>query len=113
MSALDPLSQPAWLLMLRAEVTRLGSIQAVADRLGYSRTVVSLVLSDKYGKSTDALAAAVMSRLTQLVCPVLGEISGEDCARHQAAPFAANNPQRIALFRACRGCRHSRLGEGS
>ena len=107
-AALAP--EPDWLALLRAAVKRLGSIQAVADRLDYSRTAVSLVLSGKYGKSTDALAQAVLTRLDQVACPVLGEIDGDDCVAHQAAKFTATNPQRIALFRACRsGCPHSRL----
>ncbi|MEA2755131.1 MAG: hypothetical protein QOJ54_1420 [Aliidongia sp.] len=102
------MSEPEWMVILRAEVKRLGSIQAVAHRIGYSRTVVSLVLAGKYGKSTEPLALAVMTRLTQLVCPVLGEISGDACALNQNAPFRANNPRNIALYRACRsGCRHS------
>jgi hypothetical protein len=104
------MSEPEWMVILRAEVKRLGSIQAVADRLDYSRTVVSLVLAGKYGKSTDQLASAVITRLTNLVCPVLGDISGAACASHQSAGFTATNPQRISLYRACRaGCSHSSI----
>ncbi|HVJ53481.1 MAG TPA: transcriptional regulator [Aliidongia sp.] len=110
---MSAVSEPAWLALLRGAVARLGTIKAVADQLGYSRTAISLVLAGKYGdRSTTALERAVMTRLDQVACPVLGEIAGEDCAAHQAAPFSASNPQRIALYRACRaGCPHSRRAE--
>jgi hypothetical protein len=102
-----------WMQLLRDAVDRLGSIQAVADRIGYSRTAVSLVLSGTYAKDTTALARAVLTRLDLVSCPVLGEIAGDQCRAHQAAPFSAANPQRIALYRACRtGCPHSAI-EGS
>jgi len=108
--ALPPVAEPAWMVLLRGAVERAGSIQAVADLIGYSRTAVSLVLNGKYGKSTEALALAVMTGLDQVICPVLGDLPGPDCLRNQTAPFSAANPQRVALYRACRaGCPHSRL----
>ena len=43
-------------------------------------------------------------------CPVVGEIAKDRCLNHQAAPFASTNPQRVSLYKACRGgCSHSAL----
>jgi hypothetical protein len=108
--ALPPVAEPTWMVLLRGAVERAPSMQAVAEQIGYSRTTVSLVLAGKYGKSTEAIALAVMTLLDQVICPVLGDLPGPDCLRNQNAPFSAANPQRVALYRACRaGCPHSRL----
>jgi hypothetical protein len=111
MTAFVDTAERDWMQLLRDAVDRLGSITAVADRIGYSRTALSLVLSGKYGdRDTTALARAVLTRLDVVQCPVFGEIAGDDCRSHQAAPFSAANPQRIQLYRACRsGCPHSAI----
>jgi hypothetical protein len=104
-------SQPDWLLAL-AEACDEATQAAAARRIGYSGATVSYVLNGRYTGDLKAVEAAVRDALMRgtVECPVLGEIVGEDCRKHQAAKFSAGNPQRIAVFRACRnGCRHSRL----
>lgn len=45
-----------------------------------------------------------------VACPVAGELRMHHCLQNQRMPFAATNPQRVRLYRACRaGCPHSRL----
>ncbi|TWB58713.1 hypothetical protein [Nitrospirillum viridazoti] len=106
---------PAWVEALARECDSSNQRRA-ALRVGYSAATVSMVLSNRYKGDLKAVEAAVRDTLMRstVTCPALGEISGEDCRRHQAAPFSAINPSAVAVFRACRGgCCHSRIGEAS
>ncbi|WP_417345750.1 hypothetical protein [Ferrimonas sp.] len=102
-----------WLEALRKEVGR-SSQAKVAKLLGVSPATVSLVLAEKYPGDVDRIARKVEGLLMKISvhCPVLGEITQDICEQHQCRPFAATNPQRIKLYRACRsGCPHSHLEE--
>lgn len=103
--------QPDWLVAL-AEACDEQNQAAAAKRIGYSAATVSFVLNGRYTGDLTAVEAAVRDALMRgtVSCPVLGEIPGEDCRKHQATRYSASNPQRIAVFRACRnGCPHSRI----
>lgn len=96
---------PEWLAVLAAACAA-KSQKSVAARLGVSATVVNQVLKGKYQGNTDrirGLVEAVLMRRTVL-CPVLGEISAEDCLRHQKRPFTPVNPTFVRLFRQCPEC---------
>ena len=71
--------------------------------------VISQVLGGKYPGQTGRLQRLVEGYYlgATVDCPVLGELSRAACEHHQVKPFAATNPQRVALFRACRGCPHA------
>lgn len=111
---IDSPTRPDWIEALAAEVARVGSQAKVADALGYSASTVSLVLRGKYPGDTTAIEAVVRGRLMSTIveCPVVGPLPTDQCTRHQQAPWAPHNPQRIAFYRACRGgsCPHSRVG---
>jgi len=49
------------------------------------------LLAEKYGSET-------------VICPLLGEITIGKCAEKRNRPFAATNPTRVALSRACKVC---------
>jgi len=106
--------EPAWLARLRHEVART-SQRRVASALrgdnGYpSETLLSQVLSGKYPGQTGRLQRLVEGYYlgATVDCPVLGSLSRAACEHHQVRPFAATNPQRVDLFRACRGgCPHA------
>lgn len=103
-----------WIETLRQACER-ESQSRVAARLGYSAATVNQVLKGVYKGRLDRVQERVESVLVggRLVdCPVLGEIPRHECLDHQGQPFAATNPQRVRLYRACRsGCPHSRLKE--
>lgn len=104
----------AWLEVLRAECERVKSQHKVAKRLGVSAAMVNQVLNGVYKASTERLEALVRGELMHetVLCPVMGEVSKRKCVDVQAQPFAATNPQRVALYRACRsGCPYSSLRE--
>ena len=119
MSALAKLAAwaptPADWLVALAEACDQETQGKAARRIGYSAATVSFVLNGRYTGDLKAVEAAVRDALMRgtLACPLLGEILGEACRHNQALPYSATNPQRVALFRACRnGCVHSRIEAG-
>lgn len=87
----------------------------VARRIGYSGAAVSQVLAGKYTGSLAAVEQAVRGALmdARVTCPILGPIAANICGGHQRSDFAATTPQRVALYRACRGgCPHAHKREG-
>lgn len=94
-----------WLALLSEEAART-SITAVARRLGYARTSVSLALSGKYPGATDKLAAAVLAVLGTVDCPHLGfPVSPSRCA-DASGEMPTSSPGDLRLWRACQGCPH-------
>ena len=90
--------------MLASEVQ--DSSQAeVARRIGVSRTAISLLLRNKYPTpSTANMESRILNTLGAVQCPKLGEIPQAECQKHRNAPFVANNPSRVAMYRACQAC---------
>lgn len=102
---------PGWVTIL-AEACNRSSQKAAAGEIGYSATVVNQVLKGTYTGDLTAVQSAVEGAFMHAVvaCPVIGELPTHRCLEHQRRKFAATNPQRVKLFRACRsGCPHSRL----
>ncbi len=85
------------------------SQKAVADRIGYSPTVVNQVLKGAYKGDLAAVELAVRGALMNKTvdCPVIGPLPTNRCLEIQKQPFAATNPQRVRLFQACRTCPHA------
>lgn len=109
-----------WIAVLRERCERTSQAAVVADLQEASGTrfpsptIISQVLNGRYPAIPERLRALVEGRYcgATVECPVLGEVRRDYCAAAQAAPFSAANPQRVALWRACRGgCINSRLGE--
>lgn len=101
-----------WIAVLRDEQKRT-SQRLVSMRLGLSQTTISQVLKGNYKGNLHRIEERVRGELMNktVECPVLGEISARKCLDWQARPFAATNPTRVAVWKACRaGCKHSNLG---
>lgn len=106
------MSEHDWLVVLRAELKAIG-LRCLAQRLGLSPTTVHQVLKGNYKGNLKRIEERVRGELMNktVECPVLGEISARKCLDWQARPFAATNPTRVAVWKACRaGCKHSNLG---
>jgi DNA-binding transcriptional regulator YdaS (Cro superfamily) len=100
-----------WIDILDRECRR-SSQKRAAERLGYSAAVVNQVLKGTYKGDLSAVEQAVRGALLDLKlnCPVCGDLPAQKCLEYQRLPFAATNPQRVQLYRACRsGCPHSRI----
>lgn len=102
--------EPEWMRVLRAAVNREG-MKAVAGKINRSKSAISGVLSGKYKAGTKRFEECVRGALMnkRIDCPVLGEIPPGECQDWQDKPFAATNPERVAVYRACRnGCKNYR-----
>ena len=100
---------PDWVLILAEECDR-SSQKSVASFFGFFCAVVNQVLSGRNSSDMGAVEQAVKGALMHatVACPVAGELEMHICLEYQRLPFAATNPQRVALFKACRGCQHNR-----
>jgi hypothetical protein len=101
---------PEWIVVLAETCAKEGQRKA-AERIGYTNAVVSSVLSQKYKGNYSHVEMAVRGALMSevVMCPAIGEITKDRCRTYQTQPFSNHNPQRIALWRACRdGCPMSR-----
>lgn len=102
-----------WLENLRAECDRTNQART-ARRLGVSPAMVNQVLNGAYKSDTSNIEARVRGELMRetVPCSVMGDISKRRCVDIQAQPFAPTNPDRVAVYRACRdGCPFSSLRE--
>ncbi len=108
------ISDPAWIIALREQVACKGQ-RAVAKEIGYSPAVVSQVLNNKYTGDLAQVERRVRGAyLGETVhCPVLEEIPANTCLDYQRQKFAAINPLRVRMYRACRaGCVNSQIDGG-
>lgn len=101
-----------WLTVLREQCAR-SSQAKVAKQLGYSPAVVNQVLKGTYTGDVNRVQRAVEGALMGLTveCPVIGEIPRNRCLEYQRQKFAATNPLRVALSRACPTCPNRRNTE--
>jgi len=111
-------AEAPWLSALRAACQRTSQadvVRRLAEISGGkypSPAVVNQALQDRYLGDLVRLQDVVEAVLlrTPVECPVLGSIGLDRCLMAQNARFSAANPQRVALYRACRGgCPNSRL----
>lgn len=97
-----------WFSLLSAEVAKT-SRAAVADRMGVSRTAISLVMNGKYGAATDKIAARVLAVYDVVACPHLGkEISQAECAAHAGRAIPTSSPRAVRHWKACQSCPHNK-----
>jgi hypothetical protein len=94
----------AWQLLL-AEMCDKTSQAKIATKLGYSASVISMVLKNKYPGDLKAVETAVQGAFLDVTveCPVLGEIGAHKCISKQRARLVATSNTNIRLWRACRG----------
>lgn len=97
-----------WRALLDAALERLGgSKTALAEELGVSRTLVSLVCHGKYPGKLDAFAARVVEAYDRHLCPALDrEISRPACADIAFRPAPTSSPREMRHWRTCQTCPH-------
>ncbi|EAU53559.1 helix-turn-helix domain-containing protein [Mariprofundus ferrooxydans] len=104
----------AWIIVLR-KACKINSQAAVATQIGMSPAVVNQVLKGTYNGRLDNVQKRVEGALMGITvdCPVIGDIPLNRCIENQSRPFAATNPLRVMLHRACKTCRNNRNTGGS
>lgn len=95
--------------LIAEQVKILGSKQAVADRMGISRSAVSLYLAGRYGEvggrvdRFEALAIAAFGE--KAVCPHLGTaLSTTECERFRTRALPQSDADALKHWLACRRC---------
>ncbi len=93
------------LALLRAEVER-STITATAERLGVSRTAVSLLLAGKYTADPRQMYAHILDVLGAVHCPHLErDITRTDCRGwHTRHSPPAQSATAMRHWRACQHC---------
>lgn len=104
-------SEPRWLGLLRTEAERT-SIAAIAGRLGYSRTSISLVLAGKYPVKPDRIAASVVALLEVVECPHAKQtLPLAECRDIATAQAPTHHPMKLGHWRACQRCPNRPQGD--
>lgn len=95
-----------WLNILQEQVEKNGSIQAVANQLGYSRPAISLALKGNYPGGTDRLAAKVIATFCdRIICPhTKHDISQGDCTDLRTRPLPQSDVSELRQWSACQSC---------
>lgn len=97
-----------WLDLLRAEVAA-SSLAAVAERIGVSRTTVSLLLAGKYpAKTLDAVERKVRDAFEARRCPALNAvITGDACQRYRTRAMPRSSARDLRHWRTCQTCSYN------
>lgn len=97
--------KPTWIVLVEQRIEQLGTIQKVADELGYARPSLSLAINGKYVGSTDRIEETVLKVLGNFKCPHLErEISPEECIAFKQRDAPTQNPAEMRHWRVCQQC---------
>ena len=101
---------PEHLALLVKALAEPGATRAsVAERVGLSRTAVSLLLDGKYPASTARVEQKIFAALGRVQCPHLAvEISSAECAIYHGVDAPTSSPLAMRHWRACQECPHNR-----
>ena len=99
---------PLFVRLLAAEVAATNQTKA-SQRIGMSRTAVSLVLANRYASpSTAGVERRVMETLGRIQCVALdAEVTVDQCQNYREKAPPTHNPQSMQLWRACQHCPHN------
>lgn len=95
-----------WIVELRDACKAARSQGVVAEKIGYSQSVVNQVLKGTYKGDLKSVQRAVEGALmgATVDCPILGDLPRQRCIENQRAGFRATNPLRVQLARTCPTC---------
>nr|DAJ24586.1 MAG TPA: Transcriptional regulator, LacI family regulator, Lacl family, Protein.33A [Caudoviricetes sp.] len=100
----QPYMQEDWFAALKDEAER-SSLRRLGEKLGYSKTALSMILRGTYYGKTDKAAAAVRRALLRYTCPHSGEtMSATACRTIAHAPPPTHNPIKMQHWRSCQKC---------
>lgn len=82
-------------------------LAGLAERIGYSRTALSLAVNGRYPAGEGRIAKEILGLLPQVACPFLGQrIDRQLCAAIALGAPPTTNPNRVRHWRACQRCAH-------
>lgn len=110
------MSQEIWMNLLNDAITaynaqsknRRGGIKKAAEKLGVSRSTISLIVSGQYIASTEHVAKKVMTVFAKLHCPHLEtDINHIQCRDYSDRKAPTTSPRQMKFWRACQSCAHN------
>jgi hypothetical protein len=101
---------PDWVEALAAKADATG-LKGAAEAIGYTPSLVSSTLNNKYqgdlARVEEMVRGALMAATVD--CPVIGDIGRDRCLDEQKQEFRSTSAMRAQLYYACRnGCPHFR-----
>ena len=104
---------PVWVRQLAAQCD-VSSQKKTADKIGRSAALVNQVLKNRYAGDLRGVQERVETAFgDKVTCPVLGQIDGGECLRHQQAKYNPGNHAAVSLFVACKKCPHNLICKGA
>lgn len=96
---------PLWVRLLASEVEQTNRTQA-GQRIGMSRTAVTLALANRYpSPRTTNVERRVLDALGRIECVAIGEvITSEQCQNYRERRAPTHNPHAMQHWRACQHC---------
>ncbi|MCY1208171.1 hypothetical protein D9M72_197890 [compost metagenome] len=96
---------PLWVRLLANAVEQTNRTKA-GERIGMSRTAVTLALANRYpSPSTAAVERRVLDALGRIECVAIGEVvTTEQCQSYRERPAPTHNPHAMQHWRACQHC---------
>lgn len=105
---------PRWVRLLAAEV-EVSNRTLAAERIGMSRSAVSLALANRYSSpSTAGIERRVLDALDRIECPAwdAAVTSTEQCQAARERPAPTHNPMAMRAWRTCQNCPHNPANGG-
>jgi hypothetical protein len=96
---------PRWIVLLAAEVEASNMTRA-GERIGMSRSAVSLALANRYpSPNTTGVEQRVIEALDGMSCPAQeAVISTDQCRAYRGRPAPTHNPMTMRAWRTCQNC---------
>lgn len=96
---------PLFVTLLAREVEQTNRTRA-GERIGMSRTAVTLVLQNRYpSPSTARVETRVLDALGRIECVAAGEaVTVEQCQTYRERPAPTHNPMAMRQWRDCQHC---------
>lgn len=94
----------SWLDLLETAIAQDG-LTAVAVRLGYAKSSISLARHGRYAGSTAHIAARVLEVYGRWECPHLRQIlTASECRSFANRPTPTSNPHALRHWASCQQC---------
>lgn len=96
---------PLFVTLLAREVEQSNRTKA-GERIGMSRTAVTLVLQNRYpSPTTKGVERRVLDALGRIECVAIGEaVTAEQCQTYRERQAPTHNPMAMQHWRACQHC---------
>lgn len=96
---------PLWVRLLASAVEQTNRTKT-GQRIGMSRTAVTLALANRYpSPSTAAVERRVLDALGRIECVAIDEVvTAEQCQSYRERPAPTHNPHAMQHWRACQHC---------